>query len=69
VQTAETLKAIREILLKNCGRVKTLVLDGLLITFVRGKTDHQYRGGQLLWLVGHFEKATYSGGPYLINGN
>jgi len=40
--------------------------DGLLIAFVRGKTDHQYRGGQLIRLMGHFEKATYSGGPYLI---
>jgi len=52
---------------KVCGHVKPFVLhDGLLITYVRGKTDHRYRGGQLIWLMFHFEKATYSGGPYLM---
>jgi len=38
----------------------------LLITFVRGKTDHQYRNGQLIWLMGHVEHTTYGGGPYLL---
>jgi len=32
--------------------------EGLLITFVSGKTDHQYRGGQLIWLMCHIEMAT-----------
>jgi len=41
----------------------------LLITFVRGKTDHQYRNGQLIWLMGRFENATYSGGPYFLMAN
>jgi len=25
------------------------------------------RGGQLTWLEGHFEKATFDGGPYLLS--
>jgi len=25
-----------------------------------------YQGGQLLWLGGHFEKAAFSRGPYLL---
>jgi len=73
VQTVETFKAIREfltcwLLLKNfvVTSNRLFFYDGLLITFVRGKTDHQYRGGQLIWLMGHFEKVTYSGGLYLV---
>jgi len=25
------------------------------------------RGGQLIWLGSHFEKATFGGGPYLFS--
>jgi len=52
VQTAETFKVIREILtwwllLKKfvVTSKRLFFCDGLLVTFVRGKTDHQYRGG------------------------
>jgi len=65
VQTAETFKVVREfltcwLLLKKFVIMSNRLFfyEGLLITFVSGKTDHQYRGGQLIWLMCHIEMAT-----------
>ena len=34
--------------------------------FITAKISGYARGGRLIWLSGHFEKAAFSGGPYLL---
>jgi len=59
--TVETFKVKREVLtsllLKKfvVTSKRLFFYDGFLITFVRGKTDHQYRREHLIWPMGHFE--------------
>jgi len=48
-------------------------LHSSVVCFAGGIGTAQYyttvwdRGGQLIWFGGHFEKATFGGGPHLLS--